>query len=60
MDLSPFKRINPCGYQHLVMTQLSDLGGPSDLAVVKPLLIENILQEFVPTYRALCAVSKEK
>ncbi len=25
MDLSPFQRINPCGYQGLVMTQLSDL-----------------------------------
>lgn len=26
MDLSPFKCINPCGYQDLQMTQLADLG----------------------------------
>jgi len=25
MDLSPFKRINPCGYQGLKVTQMSDL-----------------------------------
>jgi lipoyl(octanoyl) transferase len=28
MDLSPFARINPCGYQGLEMTQLRDLGAP--------------------------------
>ena len=27
MDLSPFQLINPCGYQGLAMTQLSDLPG---------------------------------
>jgi lipoyl(octanoyl) transferase len=26
MDLSPFKRINPCGFQNLEMTQLRDFG----------------------------------
>ncbi len=26
MDLSPFKGINPCGYQGLEVTQLRDLG----------------------------------
>lgn len=26
MDLEPFTRINPCGYQGLAVTQLSDLG----------------------------------
>ena len=30
MDLEPFGRINPCGFQNLEVTQLSDLGGPSD------------------------------
>lgn len=34
MDLEPFSRINPCGYASLAMTQLADLGGPSDLARV--------------------------
>lgn len=31
MDLAPFARINPCGYQGLTMTQVRDLGGPCDL-----------------------------
>jgi lipoyl(octanoyl) transferase len=34
MDLEPFTRINPCGYQGLVMTQISELGGPADLDAV--------------------------
>jgi lipoyl(octanoyl) transferase len=32
LDLEPFQRINPCGYQGLLMTQLSELGGPSTVA----------------------------
>jgi lipoyl(octanoyl) transferase len=28
LDLEPFGRINPCGYQGLQMTQLAQLGGP--------------------------------
>lgn len=28
LDLEPFSRINPCGYQGLKMTQLAVLGGP--------------------------------
>lgn len=31
MDLSPFARINPCGFQQLEMTQFSALGGLSCL-----------------------------
>ena len=31
MDLTPFERINPCGYSGQQLTQISDLGGPSDL-----------------------------
>lgn len=34
MDLEPFSRINPCGYAGLEVTQLADLGGPSDISVV--------------------------
>ncbi len=34
MDLEPFSRINPCGYQGLRMTQVAALGGPADLALV--------------------------
>jgi lipoyl(octanoyl) transferase len=31
MNLEPFNRINPCGYEGLEMTQLANLGGPRDL-----------------------------
>ena len=34
MDLEPFARINPCGFQGLAMTQVSELGGPADVATV--------------------------
>ena len=32
LDLEPFRRINPCGYRGLEMTQLSQLGGPRTVA----------------------------
>lgn len=35
MDLEPFRRINPCGYAGLAMTQLRDLAGPIDFAEVR-------------------------
>jgi lipoyl(octanoyl) transferase len=31
LDLEPFSRINPCGYQGLEMTQLASLGGPTSV-----------------------------
>ncbi len=34
MDLEPFQRINPCGYAGMQVTQVADLGGPDNLAVV--------------------------
>lgn len=40
MDLAPFQGINPCGFQGLEVTQLADLGGPSDL--------ESVAQELQP------------
>ena len=46
MDLEPFQRINPCGYAGLAVTQLSELGGPDDVAQVAaefaPLLATNL------------------
>jgi len=30
MNLEPFSRINPCGFEHLAVTQISDQGGPHD------------------------------
>ena len=43
MDLEPFRRINPCGYAGLEMTQVSELGGPSDLGVVADSLAPRLL-----------------
>jgi len=39
MDLEPFSRINPCGYQGLQVTSVIKSGGPSTLAEVKPVLV---------------------
>ncbi len=40
MDLSPFQRINPCGYQGLAMTQMADLlPEPPSLADVQQQLV---------------------
>lgn len=36
MDLSPFSRINPCGFADLEVTQLTDLAGVSSIAAVRP------------------------
>jgi len=46
MDLSPFHRINPCGYAGLQVTSVVDLGGPSGLDAVKPVLIDQIARQF--------------
>ena len=34
MDLSPWDRINPCGFRGMAMTQVSALGGPDSVARV--------------------------
>ena len=46
MDLEPFHRINPCGYVGLHMTSVLDLGGPSGLDAVKPVLVEQLGRQF--------------
>ncbi len=46
MDLEPFHRINPCGYQGLEVTALLDLGGPSSLQAVKPVLLDHLAKQF--------------
>ena len=45
MDLEPFRRINPCGYAGLEMTQVSELGGPADLGRVADALAPRLLAE---------------
>jgi lipoyl(octanoyl) transferase len=44
MDLEPFSRINPCGYQGLRMTQLRTLGVTADLARVNTDLERELLR----------------
>lgn len=46
MDLEPFARINPCGYQGLAVTQVVDCGGPAALPVVAADLIEALCAQF--------------
>ena len=46
MDLAPFHRINPCGYAGLQVTSMLDLGGPSSLEAVKPVLLDNLANQF--------------
>ncbi len=46
MDLEPFRRINPCGYEGLQVTSVLDLGGPSSLDAVKPVLLDRLAEQF--------------
>ena len=43
MDLSPFSRINPCGYAGMRMVQTSDLGGPNSIEIAK----QEISRQFI-------------
>ncbi|MDC0611576.1 lipoyl(octanoyl) transferase LipB [Vibrio sp.] len=43
MDLSPFLRINPCGYQGMEMVQVKDLGGPDNVHTVEKQLISELV-----------------
>ena len=42
MDLEPFSRINPCGYEGLQVTSVLKSGGPANLEEVKPVLVEKL------------------
>jgi lipoyl(octanoyl) transferase len=42
MDLEPFSRINPCGYEGLQVTSVLKSGGPATLDEVKPVLVEKL------------------
>lgn len=43
MDLSPFLRINPCGYAGMEMVQVSQLGGPEDIEHVERTLVDELV-----------------
>ncbi len=43
MDLSPFSRINPCGYAGMQMVQSKDLGGPVSIQQAKQQLSAQLI-----------------
>ena len=45
VDLEPFSRINPCGYENLQMTDLKRLEATGDLEQVRQLLLPELLDE---------------
>ncbi len=44
VDLEPFSRINPCGFQGLELTDLARLGAEKDLARVRDRLLPHLLR----------------
>lgn len=46
MDTEPFRRINPCGYAGLEVVSMLDLGGPSGIAAVRPVLATHLARLF--------------
>lgn len=44
MDLSPFLRINPCGYAGLEMIQTCDLQGPSSVIETGKVLEKHLIK----------------
>jgi len=44
MDLEPFRRINPCGYPGLEVTELAALGGPAEVDAAATALTPHLLR----------------
>jgi len=44
VDLEPFSRINPCGFEDLELTDLARLGADCELAVVRDSLLPHLLR----------------
>jgi len=49
MNLNPFKNINPCGYEDLVITQLKDLGIREDISLVQTNLQKHLQRLLLTT-----------
>jgi lipoyl(octanoyl) transferase len=45
MDLSPFARINPCGYAGMQMVQSADLGGPQSITEAASCVTEHFAKQ---------------
>jgi lipoyl(octanoyl) transferase len=50
MDLSPFLRINPCGYAGLEMIQTADIGGPQNLSQASESLTKHLVKLLAATH----------
>ncbi|MFQ5635838.1 MAG: lipoyl(octanoyl) transferase LipB [Gammaproteobacteria bacterium] len=46
MDMQPFTRINPCGFEKLAVTQLAELGAPTDMQAIGASLADTLLSNF--------------
>lgn len=46
MDLSPFLRINPCGYAGMEMVQTADINGPKTVTEAGKALVEHLIKLF--------------
>jgi len=49
MDLSPFLRINPCGYAGMNMVQTKELNGPQNLAQASEGLVKHMIKKLNAT-----------
>jgi len=49
MDLEPFSRINPCGYQGMTVTRLRDLGITAGLDEVADRLLDELVSSLTQT-----------
>lgn len=45
MDLAPYAAINPCGYEGLAVTQLSNLAGEREVAKVAAVLAQHLVRQ---------------
>ncbi len=53
MDLEPFSRINPCGYENMSVTQCSDLGIQSEIKIIAMQLQQQFIDRLGCTISAI-------
>ena len=53
VDIEPFSRINPCGFENLEVTDFARLGGPATLADARRELLPHFLKHLGMSDRAL-------
>jgi lipoyl(octanoyl) transferase len=56
VDLEPFSRINPCGFQNLEVTDMNRLGAERDLDIVRDRLLPHLLRHLQLDDASLVAV----